>query len=178
LDAIGDLKAPGPDSLLLVKANRENAVQIQRIWEMYEQVSGQTINKDKSVVMFSTNARDIDRAEVKGILHIAKETMNDRYLGLPVHVGKSWTATFSYLKDHVWQRIQGWKEKMLSKASKEILIKEVAQAIPTFAMGCFDLSKTLCDKISSLICKFWWSQQDNEHKMHWLSILCSLSLWS
>lgn len=28
------------DSLLLVKANRENAVQIQRILEMYEQVSG------------------------------------------------------------------------------------------------------------------------------------------
>lgn len=20
-----------------------------------------------------------------------------------------------------------------------------------------------------MICKFWWSQQDNEHKMHWLS---------
>ena len=139
LDAIGDLKAPGPDSLLLVKANRENAVQIQRILEMYEQLSGQTINKDKSVVMFSTNARDIDRAEVKGILHIAKETMNDRYLGLPVHVGKSWTATFSYLKDHVWQRIQGSKEKMLSRAS--YLIKVVAQAIPTFVMGCFDLSK-------------------------------------
>ena len=138
------------DSLLLVKANRENAVQIQRILEMYEQVSGQTINKDKSAVMFSTNARDIDRAEVKGILQmplvqkkgilqIAKETMNDSYLGLPVHVGKSRTATFSYLKDRVWQRIQGSKEKMLSRAS--YLIKVVAQAIPTFVMGCFDLSK-------------------------------------
>ena len=117
--------------------------------------------------MFSVNARDVDRVEVKGILQIAKETMNDHYLGLPVQVGKSWTTTFSYLKDHVWQRIQGSKEKMLSRAS--YLIKVVAQAIPTFAMGCFDLSKTLCDKISSLICKFWWSQQDNEHKMHWLS---------
>jgi hypothetical protein len=58
---------------------------------------------------------------------------------------------------------------MLSKAGKEILIKVVAQAIPTFAMGCFDLTKGLCDKISSMIAKFWWSQQDNDHKMHWLS---------
>jgi hypothetical protein len=58
---------------------------------------------------------------------------------------------------------------MLSRAGKEILIKVVAQAIPTFAMGCFDLTKSLCDQISSMICRFWWSQQDNEHKMHWFS---------
>jgi len=58
---------------------------------------------------------------------------------------------------------------MLSKAGKEILIKAVAQAIPTFAMGCFDLTKGLCDKISSMIAKFWWSQQDKDNKMHWLS---------
>lgn len=68
-------------------------------------MSGQTINNNKSVVMFSANARDVDRVEVKGILQIAKETMNDHYLGLPVYVGKSWTATFSYLNDRVWQRI-------------------------------------------------------------------------
>ena len=46
-------------------------------------------------------------------------------------MGKSKTKAFEYLKDRVWQRIQGWKEKLLSKAGKEILIKAVAQAIPT-----------------------------------------------
>ena len=57
----------------------------------------------------------------------------------------------------------------MSRARKEILIKAVAQAIPTFAMGCFDLTKGLCDKISAMIARFWWSQQDNEHKMHLLN---------
>lgn len=69
---------------MLIKANRENATQLQRVLELYERVSGQTINKDKSTMLFSANARESDRDEVKGILQIAKETMNDRYLGLPI----------------------------------------------------------------------------------------------
>jgi len=50
--------------------------------------------------------------------------------------------------------VQGWKEKMLSKMGKEFLIKALAQAIPTFAMGSFDLTKGMCDQMSSLIVRF------------------------
>ena len=76
---------------------------------------------------------------------------------------------FSYLKERVWKRIQGWQEKLLSRAGKETLIKAVAQAIPTFAMSCFDITKNLCDDISKMICRYWWAQQDKDKKMHWLS---------
>lgn len=67
------------------------------------------------------------------------------------------------------------KEKLLSKAGKDILIKAVAQAIPTFAMSCFDLTRTLCDEISKMICRYFWAQQEQEYKIHWLSweLLCS-----
>jgi len=33
-------------------------------------------------------------------------------------------------------------------------------------MFCFDLTKTLCDDIGRMICRFWWSQQEKENKMH------------
>ena len=89
-------------------------------------------------------------------------------------MGRSKRRTFEYLKERVWKRIQGWKEKLLSKAGKGVLIKAVAQAIPSYAMSCFDLTKTLCDEISSMISRFWWAQQDKENKMHWLpcELLC------
>jgi hypothetical protein len=57
-------------------------------------------------------------------------------------------------KKRVWKRIQGWKEKLLSKAGKGVLIKTVAQAIPSYAMSCSDLTKSLCDEISSMISRF------------------------
>lgn len=93
------------------------------------------IYKEKSAIMFTPNTRRQEREAVMQELSIMKETMNERYLGLPVFVGKSKAKVFAYLKECVKSRIQGWKEKMLSQAGKEILIKVVAQAIPTFAMG-------------------------------------------
>ena len=127
------------------------------------------INKDKSAVMFSPNTPAGKRVEVMQALDIQRETMNERYLGLPVYVGRSKSNVFGYLKERIWKRIQGWKERMLSKAGKEVMIKAVAQAIPTFAMGCFDLTKNMCDQISSMIGRYWWSQQEKENKIHWVS---------
>jgi hypothetical protein len=57
----------------------------------------------------------------------------------------------------------------LSRAGKEILIKAVAQAIPAYAMACFDLTKSLCDDIAKMICNYWWSQNEEENRAHWIS---------
>ena len=109
-------------------------------------------------MLFSRNTKPRQKKLVCDILQVTKETMSERYLGLPVHVGRSKSGTFVYLKGRIWKRIQGWNEKFLSWAGNEILIKAVAQMIRTFAMGYFDLSKGLCDQISTMICRFWWNQ--------------------
>jgi ribonuclease HI len=36
-------------------------------------------------------------------------------------------------------------------------------------MSCFDLTKGLCDELSTIIGRYWWSQQDKVNKIHWLS---------
>jgi hypothetical protein len=74
---------------------------------------------------------------------------------------------FYYIKEKIWKRIQGWKEKFTSMA-KDILIKTVAQAIPTYAMTCFDLTKSMCDDICKLVYQYWWSENDEMKKMHWV----------
>ena len=68
-----------------------------------------------------------------------------------------------------WKKLQGWKGKMLSRAGKEVLIKAVAQSIPTYSMGVFQLPKKLCDELDSMCAKFWWGQVGDERKIHWKS---------
>ena len=63
----------------------------------------------------------------------------------------------------------GWKEKFISKAGKEILIKTVAQAIPTYTMGIFKISNALFDTINSTLAKYWWHQTKDEKKIHWIN---------
>ena len=43
------------DSLILFRAKEEDAQQLQHILNLYEECSGQMINKDKSAIMFSPN---------------------------------------------------------------------------------------------------------------------------
>ena len=110
---------------------------------MYEEGSGQMINKEKPSVVFSSNASRSTKNLLLQTLELGSEATDGKYLGLPTYIGKSRTKCFEYIKEKIWKRLQGWKEKFMSMAAKEILIKAVAQAIPTYAMACFELSKSL-----------------------------------
>ena len=67
----------------------------------------------------------------------------EKYLGLPIVSGKSKVNTFKELQEKITKRVIGWKEKFISKAGYGILIKMVAQAIPTYSMGLFKIPKSI-----------------------------------
>jgi hypothetical protein len=92
----------------------------------------------------------------------------DKYLGMPVLVGKSRNQAFKNNKDRVWRRLGDWKIKFLSQASNEVLLKAVIQAILTYNMSIFLLPKGLCSEINSMIQNFWWGHLENESKIHWM----------
>ena len=95
-----------------------------------------------------------------------QDTRHKKYLGLPSIIGKSKVEIFAEIKERVEKKLSGWKEKILSMGGREILIKVVAQAIPTYTMSCFWIPKSLCDEMEGMIRKFRWGQ---ESKIAWIS---------
>ena len=60
-------------------------------------------------------------------------------------------------------------EHLLSVGGKEVLIKAVAQALPTYSMSCFKLPRGLCEHLNSLIRWFWWGSKEGERKTCWVA---------
>ena len=128
------------DSLLLCWANIEECRNILQILQKYEVESGQKLNQDKTTIYFSKNVEEDTKNAIQARLKIPEIKEFEKYFGMPSFVGRNKKASFSNIKERVWRVIQGWGEKMLSQAGMEILIKAVAQAIPTNVMSCFRLS--------------------------------------
>ena len=55
----------------------------------------------------------------------------EKYLGLPMVGGKNKANTFKDLRERIEIGVTSWKEKLISKAGRVVLIKIVAQPIPT-----------------------------------------------
>ena len=96
--------------------------------------------------------------ELVDFLGVSEVREYEKYLGLLAMVGRKKKESLNYIKERVWHKLQGWKEKLLSQVGKEVLLKVVVQAIPTFAMSCFKLPTGLIQDIEKLIRKFLWGQ--------------------
>lgn len=91
----------------------------------------------------------------------------DKYLGIPAEWGRSKKEMFSWLLGRVNTKLEGWKEKYISKGSKEVLIKSVVQSIPHYAMSIFKLPLSVCKSIEQRIARFWWRNDHNTMGIHW-----------
>jgi hypothetical protein len=61
------------DLLLLLKIKDGSAQCLQDILSLYEDCSGQIINKEKSSIMFSRNTKSVEKQELMSILDIGSE---------------------------------------------------------------------------------------------------------
>ncbi|KAK4401671.1 putative mitochondrial protein [Sesamum angolense] len=156
------------DTLIFSKASLSSVRAIKDLLEIYRRASGQEINFHKSSVAFSRNTPEALSIGLASVLNIRKENKMELYLGLPSRVVRSKRELFSMIRDRIWKRITGWNDKFLSQAGKEVLIKSIVQAIPSYAMSCFKLPVTLLTEIQGMISNFWWHNR-GQRKIHWLS---------
>ena len=134
---------------------------IKSILASYGCASGQRVNFNKSSISFSSNVVAGVVSQVCAELDVHVTSDHGTYLGLPSCIGRKKKTVFQSIRDKVWQKLQGWSMKMLSKAGKEILLKTVAQVMPNYAMNVYLLPLDLCKELEIMMNSFWWGSKRN-----------------
>ena len=163
------------DAYLFFRATMEECRRVKEILQCYQKAFGQAVNFNKSAASFSTCVGAEIRALLCGELGVKGVVDDGSYLGMPASVGRKKKALFAYVKDRVWAKIQNWKNRPLSKAGKEILLKTVLQAMPNYVMSLFKLPSDTCDELEKIFNGYWWGNQEGKGGIRWCKwdILCN-----
>lgn len=156
------------DSLVFFRAKKEDGLQVRKCLLAYERASGQVVNYEKSALSFSPSTSTNDIEEIKNELSITVVQGHELYLGLPTFSLRNKRLQFAYLHERIRKKIQGWSTKFFSMGGRKILIKSVLQAIPSYAMSCFKIPISICQRIEHSCAKFWWNDTNGRRGMHWL----------
>ena len=124
-----------PDKcFLFYRAKDVESQKLLNILKIYEETYGQEITLAKSEVFFSPNMCITAQADLFRMLGVPHLMGTIKYLGLPSLVDRN-NYIFGYVKNIIWMRINSWWGRALSKAGKEVMIKDVLQAIPSYIMS-------------------------------------------
>lgn len=155
------------DSLIFTRATVEDCTNLKRLFECYEKASRQIFNMEKSSMFLSSNTKSEQAAAIKDIFQLYVVSKHEKYLGLPSMIGRRTKSFFNEIKLRVLSKISSWQHRFFSSGGKEILIKAVAQSVPTYAMSIFKIPLGVCDDMQRAIAKFWWGSTEEKKSIHW-----------
>lgn len=102
-----------------------------KIIEDYGKASGQQLNASKSSIFFGSKVPTEIKTEIKDALGIVREGGMGVYLGLREKICGSKRQVFAFIQEYLLSRLNSWSAKLLSKGGKKVLIKSIAQALPS-----------------------------------------------
>ncbi|KAA3486687.1 reverse transcriptase [Gossypium australe] len=155
------------DCMMFGEATEKGVQVLKNLLQIYEICLGQCVNFGKSAIFYSTNTTEESKVAVGREMGVRSLSSPEKYLGLPNMVGRRKKEVFQNLVDRIVSQIESWSSRLLSQGGKEVFIKSVLQAIPTYAMSCFLFPRVLCEKIESVLARFWWQKGPGRRGIHW-----------
>ncbi|KAK8335227.1 hypothetical protein V6Z11_A09G040100 [Gossypium hirsutum] len=130
------------------------------LFKSFSNISGQEINCEKLMILFSPNTPRVVRNNFSDLLGMTVVENLNSYLGLPIPIGKKKKKAFNVINNILSCRITSWTKRLLSFGGKEVFIKAVLQSIPTYALSIFLAPKRVIEDIQAKLSKMWWVGKD------------------
>lgn len=70
-------------------------------------------------------------------------------------IRRSKSQNFNFIKEKAAKKLGCWKNRLLSQAGKEVMIKYMALALLVYCMSCFKIPKRVCNEINKEVASYW-----------------------
>lgn len=136
---------------------------------LYEEQSGQLINKGKRFFYLYSKATQTSIQVVEEVTGFEKENFPLMYLGCPIGHGKKKKVYFSELIGKIQKQLQLWKGTLLSFGEKMVLINNVLQSIPIYLLSVTNPPNCVIHDIHKMFAKFLWNFKEEGKATHWIA---------
>ncbi|KAF7830391.1 ribonuclease H [Senna tora] len=154
------------DTLLFFEANDHNLRAVNSVLVEYAELAGQSMNVQKSFLVFSPNIRHNSKKEMANFFNLKFHSTLGKYLGTYVESKESKSHVIQDTINKIESKLQIWKSKLLSQAARFTLIKSVINSYLVYPLSCMQFPKDKCRKIESLMSNFFWGHNGSVPKLH------------
>ena len=133
----------GDDIHIFFQNKDTNAKRIMRLLQLFQEEAGQTLNKNKYVVLFSTGTTNSSKSKIYNILGIQNSLNHSQYLGTTLSLNHKGQSNCKSLITKVDKKLESWKGHNLSTEARRILIQVVTSVIPLYTISHSSLPKKI-----------------------------------
>ncbi|KAK9058221.1 hypothetical protein SSX86_023061 [Deinandra increscens subsp. villosa] len=155
------------DAIFIGQWSLENVSNIIEMLKIFHQVSGLSINFQKSSI-FGIGVNTKELARFAKIVGCKSDCLPFSYLGLPVGKNMSRIANWIPILEKFNKRLNKWKRNLLSIGGRATLVTSVLGALGSYYFSMFPLPRNVIKKLESIRARFFWGFDDQEKKSPWI----------
>ncbi|XP_057766454.1 uncharacterized protein LOC130986892 [Salvia miltiorrhiza] len=145
------------DVLIFYQASKANAIMIESILEIYDGVSGQLCNREKSSIFFGKGVPVQLRRRIQRALGFRPASLPFIYLGVPIFAGRASAHHLSGLRDRILSTFSRWKGMQLSMAGRICLVSSVVHSSAIHSMMVYHWPARLLRELDTTCRNFIWT---------------------
>jgi hypothetical protein len=153
------------DTLLFLKNNLDNVVNLKWILSCIEQMSGMRINFHKCDLI-AINVEEEEAQIIAQSLCCRLGEFPMKYLGVPLHYKKLRKEDLQPVIDKILKKAGGWRGRLLNHAAKLELLRSVLASIPLYLLSVIKFPKWALALINSQMAHCLWDNYEGHHKYH------------
>ncbi len=155
------------DLLLFFDGNSRSAEVIKIVLDAFSAASGLKINFSKSRII-PINMESSQATRIARIFGCTTDGFPFTYLGLPLSPKALHKTDYLPLIEKIDKRLAGWKGRMLSRASRLVLLNSVISSVPTFFSSAFRILDWLFKAVDRIRRGFFWKGKVPTSSFHCL----------